>query len=42
MHTPPRILVVDDTPGAREIMTLRLQRQGYDIVIAVDGEDLWW
>jgi adenylate cyclase len=39
MHTPPRILVVDDTPETCEIMTLRLQRQGYDIVIAVDGED---
>jgi adenylate cyclase len=39
MHTPPRILVVDDTPENLEIMTMRLQRHGYDIVTAVDGED---
>ncbi|HXX84520.1 MAG TPA: response regulator [Casimicrobiaceae bacterium] len=39
MHTTPRILVVDDTPETREIMTLRLQQQGYDVVIGVDGED---
>ena len=39
MHTPPRILVVDDTPETLEIMTMRLQRHGYDIVTAVDGED---
>ena len=39
MHTTPRILVVDDTPETCEIMTLRLQQQGYDVVIGVDGED---
>ncbi len=39
MHTPARILVVDDTPENLEIMTMRLQRYGYDIVTAVDGED---
>ncbi len=39
MHTPPRILVVDDTPENLEIMTMRLQSHGYDIVTAVDGED---
>ena len=39
MHTPPRILVVDDTPENLEIMTMRLQAHGYDIVTAVDGED---
>lgn len=39
MHTPPRILVVDDTPENLEIMTMRLQAQGYDIATAVDGED---
>ena len=39
MHTTPRILVVDDTPETREIMTLRLQQQGYNVVVGVDGED---
>ena len=39
MHTPARILVVDDTPENLEIMTMRLQRHGYEIVTAVDGED---
>ncbi len=39
MHTPARILVVDDTPENLEIMTMRLQRHGYDIVTAIDGED---
>jgi len=32
MHTPPPILVVDDAPEAREIMALRLQREGCDVV----------
>ena len=39
MDTPPRILVVDDMPEAREIVTSHLQRQGSDIAIAVGGED---
>jgi class 3 adenylate cyclase len=39
LHTPPRILVVDDTPENLEIITMRLQAHGYDIVTAVDGED---
>src|SRR5205823_11078177 len=39
LHTPPRILVVDDTPENLEIMTMRLQSHGYEIVTAVDGED---
>jgi adenylate cyclase len=39
LHTPPRILVVDDTPESLEIMTMRLRHNGYDIVTAVDGED---
>jgi len=39
LHAPPRILVVDDTPENLEIMGMRLQAHGYDIVTAVDGED---
>src|SRR5438876_5406915 len=39
VHTPPRILVVDDTAENLEIMTMRLQHHGYEIVTAVDGEE---
>src|SRR6202162_1628961 len=38
MRTPPLILVVDDVPDNVEILQLRLERQGYDIVTASDGE----
>lgn len=33
------VLVVDDSPTDRQIATLLLQRQGYDVTTAVDGED---
>jgi adenylate cyclase len=39
LRTPPRILVVDDTPENLEIITLRLGANGYDVAGAVDGED---
>lgn len=35
---PWRILVVDDDPLIVELLTLRLQTQGYEIASAVDGE----
>ena len=38
MKTPPRILVVDDTPANVHILQARLSANGYDIVIATDGE----
>jgi adenylate cyclase len=38
VRTPPRILVVDDTPANVHILQLRLTAQGYDVVTAVDGE----
>ncbi len=38
MRTPPRILVVDDTPANVHILQLRLAAQGYDVVTATDGE----
>ena len=39
MRDPPLILVVDDTPENREIVTMRLEAQAYQVAIAVDGEE---
>jgi adenylate cyclase len=39
LRTPPRILAVDDLPGNLEILRVRLEAQGYEVVTAVDGED---
>jgi adenylate cyclase len=39
MHSPPRILAVDDTPENLEILRLRLESQGYEVVTAADGEE---
>ena len=39
MRTPPRILVVDDSPNNLEVLRVRLNAQGYEVVTAVDGED---
>lgn len=39
MHTPPRILVVDDNPANVDILRTRLEAQGYEIVTATDGEE---
>lgn len=33
-----RILVADDDPDLREIIKLTLQREGYDVIEAADGE----
>ncbi len=38
MRTPPRILIVDDTPANVHILQSRLAAHGYDIVTATDGE----
>ena len=35
----PRILVVDDDPSIRRIITLTLERCNYEVVAATDGED---
>ncbi len=34
-----RVLVVDDSPTDRQIVTTLLQKQGYDVTTAVDGVD---
>ncbi len=39
MHTPPRILAVDDNPNNLEILKVRLEAEGYEVVTAVDGEE---
>ena len=39
MVSPARVLVVDDSPTDRQIVTTLLQKQGYEVTTAVDGED---
>jgi len=39
MHTPARILVVDDNPANVDILRVRLSAHGYEIVTAADGEE---
>ena len=35
----PKVLVVEDNEMNRDMLSRRLQRRGYDVVISVDGED---
>src|SRR5215470_13880139 len=37
MRDPPLILVVDDVPDNVDILQLRLESQGYEVVTAADG-----
>ena len=39
MHTPPRILIVDDNETNRDILVMRLGPQGYELLQACDGEE---
>ena len=39
MRTPPRILAVDDVPTNLEILKVRLEANGYEVVTAQDGEE---
>ena len=39
MRTPPRILAVDDGPNNLEILKVRLEAAGYEVITAVDGEE---
>jgi adenylate cyclase len=39
LHVPPRILVVDDIFENLEIVRMRLEANGFEVVTAVDGED---
>lgn len=39
MHTPARILVVDDLPENREILSGLLEPEGYTVITAKDGQE---
>ena len=39
MRDPARILVVDDTPDNVEVLKMRLESQGYEVLTAGDGEE---
>ncbi|WP_041367837.1 response regulator [Methylocella silvestris] len=39
MHNPPRILAVDDVAENLEIVVVRLEAHGYEIITASDGEE---
>jgi len=39
MHSPPRILIVDDNETNRDILVTRLGTHGYDLRQAADGEE---
>jgi adenylate cyclase len=39
MRDPARILVVDDVADNVEILRMRLESMGYEVVVAVDGEE---
>jgi adenylate cyclase len=39
MRTPPRILIADDNPDNLDIFRARLAAQGYEILVATDGEE---
>src|SRR2546421_9608032 len=38
MREPPLVLVVDDVPDNVDILQMRLESQGYEVVTAADGE----
>jgi adenylate cyclase len=38
LRTPPRILAVDDVASNLEILQVRLEAQGYEVITASDGE----
>ncbi len=39
MHDPPLILVVDDTANVRELIRVNLALEGFDVRVAVDGQE---
>ncbi|WP_020175647.1 response regulator [Methyloferula stellata] len=39
MRSPPRILAVDDVPENLDIVRMRLEAHGYEVVTAMDGEE---
>jgi two-component system OmpR family response regulator len=41
MNTGRKILVVDDDPSIREILSIQLTRLGYQVTTASDGLEAW-
>jgi adenylate cyclase len=39
LRSPPRILAVDDVPENLEIVRVRLEAEGYEVITAADGEE---
>ena len=39
MHSPPRILIVDDNETNRDILVTRLALHGYELIQAADGAE---
>ncbi|EJW09316.1 Adenylate cyclase [Rhodovulum sp. PH10] len=39
MNDPPKILAVDDAPENLEILKVRLEARGYDVITAADGDE---
>ena len=39
MNEPRRVMVIDDDHAVREILTLALQAEGYDVASAADGAE---
>ena len=37
---PKRILIAEDEPGSRELITIHARNHGYDVVTVTDGVDL--
>jgi two-component system, NtrC family, response regulator PilR len=37
--TPPRILLVDDEPSIRQLLSYRLKREGFDVLLAENGRE---
>lgn len=39
MHTPPLILIADDSPDFREILSEKLKASGFSVAVAGDGAE---
>jgi CheY-like chemotaxis protein len=37
----PKILVVDDTESNRDVLVRRLQKRGFEMIVAADGAEAW-
>ena len=40
-HKKSQILLIDDEPGLRNAVKTFLEDEGFEITVAVDGEDGW-